>query len=589
MRARAAARTVKFFHYGRTVKEFPQSMGKFLKHEKQEYLPFLIALFLVTCPNLLYVIMEDTQSTGRKLGFFLFSSSLSLIPLFLFSKRIKTYFLVLLPFAVLSPFDMLFIYLYKHPVDVTSLGAIFETNLVEAYEFLSGFKAILIMTVVAAFACLCLYIFVLGKMQTGLSGKICSSVSLSCLTCALLVFVAPPLWRSKESPDIRLFGARIANSYPAGIILTSIEYFQWNRSIRNRAKQMRNLPLNARRNNSVHGKGIYVLIIGESARYGNFSLNGYYRETSPRLGALDNLVSYTDVCAAATETRSAIPVLLSQPTGGIKSADAPGPGIATFFKRAGFRTVWISNQERLGEYDTTASTFAAESDFVLFINKTSLLNLDRFKFDEEILPALDRILAESGKKEMFIVLHTLGSHFRYDLRYPAQFERFSPALGGRTGPNAISRYRRDELMNSYDNSILYADYLISSVIEKVSALGTIGTVVYISDHGEDILDDERGLFLHGNKTLTRHVSHVPFFVWTSSQYQSIYPHKTAMLHANRTSKIGGENIFDSLLDMADITYDGEDLTKSIFSSRLSFHKRGIVAPDQRIIDCDSIQ
>lgn len=567
-------------------------MGGILKNNKQDYLPFLIALFLITSPNLLYMIVgQEIQSMDRKIGFLLFSASLYLIPLLLFSKRVKTYFIVLLPFAVLAPFDMLFIYLYKHPIDIGTLGAIFETNIVEASEFLSGFKAVFSIAVVAALFYLCLYIFLLRKMQNRSNGMIYSSVSFMCLACAVLVFVTPPLWRNEGSSDMRLklFRIRIASTYPVGVIINCIEYFQGNRFINNRIKLMRDVTVNAKRNNVSQGREIYVLIVGEAARYGNFSINGYYRETSPRLRALSNFVSYTDVCATATETRTAIPLLLTGSTAGTQYAPFSKPSIINFFKEAGFRTFWISTQGRLGEYDTTASAFGEDSDFVLFIKNTSRLGSDQFKFDEEILPTLDRILAQGDHEKMFIVLHTNGSHFRYDLRHPVHFEKFTPSLRGHTGMNTISRSLRDKIMNSYDNSIVYTDYFISSVIEKVSAIGTVGAVVYISDHGEDILDDERSLFLHGNRIVTRYVSHVPFFVWVSPLYQSRYPRKAAMLYKNRTRKIGGDLVFHSLLDMADITYDGEDLTKSIFSNRLSFHRREIVTPDQKIVDCDSIQ
>lgn len=188
-------------------------------------------------------------------------------------------------------------------------------------------------------------------------------------------------------------------------------------------------------------------------------------------------------------------------------------------------------------------------------------------------------------------MHTIGSHYQYQLRYPHHFDIFKPSLKDLPEEKISSDLsNKEKLINSYDNSIFYTDYFISSIIKRIASLKSVGAVIYISDHGEDLLDDERNLFLHGNKEITRYVAHIPLFIWLSDLYKNYFPQKTAAVLSNKQEKISIDNIFYSLLDMADIEYEDEDLTKSIFSKKLKFYKREIISlVDYGLLDCDGIK
>ena len=173
------------------------------------------------------------------------------------------------------------------------------------------------------------------------------------------------------------------------------------------------------------------------------------------------------------------------------------------------------------------------------------------------------------------MVHTMGSHWRYDTRYPAPFEQFTPALGESFSLSMINPSNKQKLVNAYDNTILYTDYFLDSLITLVEAQAVPAVVMYMSDHGENLYDDERELILHGNYSATRWLFHVPFFVWYSDEYAASHPDKIQQLQAHADSRDNSSVLFVSLLDAADIGYINDTTsaaqlrTRSIFSADYS--------------------
>ena len=210
-------------------------------------------------------------------------------------------------------------------------------------------------------------------------------------------------------------------------------------------------------------------------------------------------------------------------------------GLVLSHKETGFQTCFISNQQRQG---AMVDHFAKEADTLIYLKEN--------EYDEGLLGAMQSVLQSQENHSQFIVLHCYGSHYNYRERYPVEFAHWQPDSTTET------RYRNKAISNSYDNSILYTDYLLSSIISYVESLDYCAAIIYCSDHGEDLYDDERGRFLHSSPTLSRFQLQVPAFVWFSHAYQTEFSNKLATIKKNSEFVSTSHSIFHTLADIANI-------------------------------------
>ncbi len=314
---------------------------------------------------------------------------------------------------------------------------------------------------------------------------------------------------------------------------------------------------------------IVVMVIGESSRYDRWSLNGYKRETNPLLKTEENLVSLSNVITAVSATRLSVPVLVSRkPATQSLKAGFSEKSFLSAFKEAGFKTYWLSNQMSFGQFDTPISVFANEADVTQFLNLGGFTN--NSNYDEVLLDPLKNAIADPASKKL-IVLHTLGNHWNYSHRHPQEYDKWQPSLFGVLNPAYTDLKLKPQLNNSYDNSILYTDWFLSQVIGTLKISKQLSSMMYISDHGQTLYDGSCNLAFHGHNT--QYEFHVPAFVWYSDLYKSTYPAKVEQLRRNKRAKLATENIFHSLLDMADVRYPTEQLEWSFLSKRFKQHKR----------------
>ncbi len=318
------------------------------------------------------------------------------------------------------------------------------------------------------------------------------------------------------------------------------------------------------------GPQVFVLVIGESSRYDRWSLNGYGRETNPLLKLEPNLVPLSNVISAISATRLAVPVLLTRKP----AIDSLKPGfteksILSAYKEAGFKTYWLSNQLSYGKFDTPVSVFAREAEVTQFPNLGDFIN--KSSFDQVLLEPLRNALADPAPRK-FIVLHTLGNHWNYSHRHPPEFEQWKPSLSGLQTPNHADRKLRENIANSYDNSVLYADWFLSRTIAELKAAGPkVSAMLFISDHGENLHDGQCNLVLHGSNT--KFDFHVPAMVWYSDAYRRVFPGKIEQLQKHRHARLSFQNVFHSVADMGGVNYPGERSAWSLFSKTLENHTR----------------
>ncbi|AMP08132.1 sulfatase family protein [Collimonas arenae] len=318
-----------------------------------------------------------------------------------------------------------------------------------------------------------------------------------------------------------------------------------------------------------HTPQIVVMVIGESSRYDRWSLNGYQRETNPLLKKEANLVSFSDVITSVSATRLSVPVMVSRKpaTESLKAGFAEKSFI-TAYKEAGFKTYWISNQMSYGKFDTPVSVFANEADVVQFLNLGGFT--DTSNLDAILLPQLQKAMLDPAEKKL-IVLHTLGNHWNYSHRYPQDFDRWQPSLFGIESPAYTNLAIKPALSNSYDNSVLYADWFLSQVIGALKESKQLSAMMYFSDHGQTLYDGSCKIAFHGHNT--QFEFHIPALMWYSDLYKQAYPDKVDQLQRHKRARMTTENVFHSLLDLSDIRYPDERLEWSFLSNKLRLHRR----------------
>ena len=302
---------------------------------------------------------------------------------------------------------------------------------------------------------------------------------------------------------------------------------------------------------------LYILVIGEAARYDHLSLNGYDRNTTPLLQARKNLISYDSAYAQANLTSYSLPLIITRATADDADRAYREKSIVEAFQEAGYYSGYLNKQLS----SALETRIAKASDYAYQSNKE--VDAEN-NYDIDLVAKLQECVSDTTQ---FFVLHTMGSHFRYEYRYPAEFEQFTPVMGKSFSYISISEENKSEFINAYDNTILYLDYFLNELIEYVDGLNRSAVIVYISDHGESFWDDDRKLSLHGSYEISKYEFHVPMLVWYSDEYLLNNSQKVENIKQNKAKTISSDAIFYSMLDIAGIK-EVTDSTKSICSEYL---------------------
>lgn len=546
-----------------------------------------LLLLAILYPNLL-VISNGYESAYifpfKKIIFALFSSLLFLVPASLINLR--NYLFFSSPFVLLAPVEFFYRHQFGAELSVGVVGAIIDTDVNEAREFLEGAGALLLLPIVI-FA---VYLWILKyKLDKDIGFSLRQRLIFAFLPIIFLGLLSvKDMVIAKENKLGEAYddlAVTLNKTYPYGTMTKVVKAFWEQRRFEDYQNKIRGFTFHAKKKDDLPKREIYVLIIGESSRYQNWGINGYHRNTSPNLSKVENIVSYSDFVSSGTLTRDSVPIMITRGTAAEFEKTYAEKSFLTAFRESGFKVYWISNQAKFSEHDTSTTIHAVEADEAIFLNNDSKQNVTS---DEELRPILAEILKRE-EKDLFIVLHTMGNHYNYSYRYPERFDLYKPSLKGTGGLYTSGADKKEIVVNSYDNSILYVDFFISSVIEMVKNTQAVGSVIYISDHGENLFDDERKYFRHGYPRPSRYEVHVPMFVWMSESYKSAYPDKSRNIATNKDKKLNFDNLFYSILDIANIRYEGEDLTKSFASDNVIIrNERKILTASGEIVEYDDL-
>ncbi|MDE5595147.1 MAG: lipid A phosphoethanolamine transferase [Muribaculaceae bacterium] len=286
---------------------------------------------------------------------------------------------------------------------------------------------------------------------------------------------------------------------------------------------------------------LYVLVVGETSRADNWQLYGYDRPTNPRLSMREGLKVFKKTLSESNTTHKSVPMMLS-PLTSVNFGDSIyfTKGICDAFNEAGFNTAFFSNQQRNHSFIDFFAYQAQTTEFIRDDHQGSL--------DDELIAHLREFVDRSPSDKLFVVLHCYGSHFNYRERYDDNSRKFLP-----DNASEASKQNRSELVNAYDNTVVFTDAMLDNLISYVDSLAIPAAVIYTSDHGEDIFDDARGRFLHASPTPTFTQLHVPFIIWTSGAYRNNFPDIDSLLAGHSSDNVSSSaSVFPTTLSLAGI-------------------------------------
>lgn len=294
-------------------------------------------------------------------------------------------------------------------------------------------------------------------------------------------------------------------------------------------------------------KNLTILIVGETSRAANFSLGGYAHDTNPRLKQ-DNVVYFPNTASCGTATAISVPCMFSNmPRQNYDEELAHHQeGLLDIIQRAGIQVLWNENDggckgacDRVPHQDVTSLNLPG-------------LCIDGECQDEALFHQLEDYI-NNLQHDGVIVLHTIGSHGpTYYNRYPAAFRKFTPTCD----TSQIQTCTQEQLVNTYDNTILYIDYIVDKAIKLLQSKQDKFTtsLVYLSDHGESLGED--GVYLHGlpYSIAPETQKHIPMLIWLSEDYQKRYGVDNQCLQKEAQQKhFSQDNLFSTMLGMTGVS------------------------------------
>ena len=306
----------------------------------------------------------------------------------------------------------------------------------------------------------------------------------------------------------------------------------------------------------------FIVVIGESLSRNHMELYGYSRPTTPNLKSMkDDMHVYTDVVSPHTHTIAVLKQALT-------FADYDHPeyylqksSVIDLFNDAGFKTYWISTQPLTDKWGNSYCFIAKESDQVYNLSTNK-------QHDEVVLPYIDQILEENTEGNKIIFVHLMGSHNMYKSRYPAEYNFFNQE----NYPIPNKPYLNDkkkQIIDEYDNSVLYTDFVVSSIVKKMQNRGNESSaVLFFSDHAEEVYDF-RNVVGHYIQGVTTYQCEIPFIFWGSENYLS--EKQDIVIRKDRPFSL--TNLIHSLSDLAGLQYQDYTPEKSIFNEKFVPQKR----------------
>ncbi|HHS9579256.1 TPA: phosphoethanolamine transferase EptA [Raoultella planticola] len=448
--------------------------------------------------------------------------------------------LVISLFILLSASAQYFIWSFGVVIDRAMITNILDTTPAESFALMSG-KMVLTLGLSGVLMVAFAWWIKISKAKT-----VWRSIAvrlLNILVSALLIVLVAALFYKDYASVFRNNKELVKSLSPSNSIVAINSWYAHNK--------MDNLPLvkigeDAVQKPEMHSgprKNLTILVLGETSRAQNFSLGGYERETNPRLKQ-DDVIYFANTTSCGTATAVSVPCMFSNMPRAHYDEELAHhqEGVLDILQRAGIRVLWNDN-----DGGCKGACDRVPHQNVTDLNLTGQC-IEGECYDEVLFHNLESYI-DNLQQDGIIVLHTIGSHGpTYYNRYPAEFRKFTPTCD----TNEIQSCSQQQLTNTYDNTILYIDYVVDKALKLLQSKQDKFTtsLVYLSDHGESLGED--GVYLHGLpwSIAPETQKHVPMLLWLSQDYQQRYGVSSQCLQQRaKTDPYSQDNLFSTLLGL----------------------------------------
>ena len=527
---------------------------------------FLFFWYFSGITQLLILLTDTSGFSGFRQAFIM--SSIWLAPLLLFPAR--TRLLAALIGIVLWACSMAslgYFFIYQQEFSQSVIFIMFESNPSEAGEYMTQYFAWWIVLAFIAHTAFSIFLWTRLRPVYMPRGR-----ALVAATALLVAVVGYPLVKQIARSDslrggLERFETRIEPAVPWQMLVAYRRYLEQLDNMQGMLASASNIaPLKNLKDTTADQPATLVLVIGESTNRQRMSLYGYPRQTTPELDKLkDQLAVFDNVITPRPYTIEALQQVLTFADEENPELYLSTPSVVSVMKQAGYKTYWITNQQTMTKRNTMLTTFSEQADEQVYLNNNR--NQNARQYDGDVLEPFNKAMADKAPRK-FIVVHLLGTHMSYQYRYPPTFDKFNDRQGVPAG------VRDDQLptYNSYDNAVLYNDFVVSSLIKDYAKTDPNGFLLYLSDHGEDVFDSA------GHSTLGRNESKptapmytIPFMAWASPKWRQAHDWSFA---GDLGRPYSSSQLIHTWADLAGLSADELDRSKSLVSD--SFKPRPLL-------------
>lgn len=464
------------------------------------------------------------------------------------------YKLTVILFFIIGILEITHWLIMKGPMTITSLLVISNTNFEETIDFLNlkgSFSLILLVPYT--------YVFIRALRPPNLlpksSIKNLFNISYLAVIGLFIIFLSQKkMLLIKGVPQF----IRISHSFYKEL------------QIHNNAIENATLKLVDATYNSNEKENTIVLILGESLSANHMSLYNYKKNTNPKLSARNDILVYKSVVSGYSSSINNILSIFSNSNLQNEIKFDETVDIFDIVASTGYTTYWISNQSPIGLYDNVITALGKKSTTNLFVNTSSNSSMESFtkrSYDNKLFKPFQKILREKKSKK-FIVVHLMGNHNSYKKRYPSSYENFK------------GKSTDEKLIAAYDNSVLYNDFIVDSLlnilVQDHLINNTNSSAIYLSDHGENIFDEFNDIGHDYTTFLPKANVEIPFFLWLAPNNSQISIEKLAVIKNNLNKPYVSDDLFHSLIDLSQIKSPYYEPKRSIFNAAFTATRRRIL-------------
>ncbi|AWY39290.1 phosphoethanolamine transferase CptA [Pseudomonas putida] len=527
---------------------------------------FLFFWYFSGITQLLIQLTGTSGFSGFRQAFVM--SAVWLAPMLLFPKQTRLLAAVIgVVLWACSMASLGYFFIYQQEFSQSVIFIMFESNVSEAGEYMTQYfawwmvPAFLAHTVFAWFLWTRLRPVYLPRGQ-----------ALVAATAIVLAVVGYPLIKQTLRTDsfadgFEKFETRIEPAVPWQMAVAYHRYLDTLAGMQDMLDSASKIPpLHNLKDAMANQPATLVLVIGESTNRQRMSLYGYPRETTPELDKLkDQLTVFNNVITPRPYTIEALQQVLTFADEENPELYLTTPSLVSMMKQAGYKTFWITNQQTMTKRNTMLTTFSQQADEQVYLNNNR--NQNAAQYDGDVIEPFNKALADAAPRKL-IVVHLLGTHMSYQYRYPSTFDKFQDRNGVPAG------VRDDQLptYNSYDNAVLYNDFVVSSLIKDYAKTDPNGFLLYLSDHGEDVFDSAgHGTLGRNENKPTAPMYTIPFMAWASPKWRETHDWSFA---GDLERPYSSSHLIHTWADLAGLSFDELDRSKSVVSD--SFKPRPLI-------------